>query len=61
MNRGDHRILVGLSIAVIAVSTFGWRLPPSPWLHSFLFVTDTLVGLALLTFALAQHSEDLDE
>lgn len=61
MNRADRRLLIALAVAVIALSVPGWKLPDARLLRTILFYADTLVGMALLTFALAIEPLDSEE
>jgi hypothetical protein len=56
----DRRVLIALAVAVIAVSTIGRRLTDANLLGRVLFAADTLLGMVLLTFALAVEPTDRD-
>ena len=58
MRRDERRFLIALSVAVIALSTVGWKLDDQTFLRTVLFYGDTAVGMALLAFALAIEPKD---
>jgi hypothetical protein len=58
MRRDERRFLIVLSVAVIALSTVGWKLDDQTFLRTVLFYGDTAVGMALLAFALAIEPKD---
>lgn len=58
MRRDERRFLIVLSVAVIALSTVGWKLDEQTFLRTVLFYGDTAVGMSLLAFALAIEPKD---
>ena len=61
MRQAERRFLIVLSVAVIAQSTVGWKLDDETFLRTVLFYADTVVGMALLAFALAIEPTDIGE
>ena len=61
MRRDERQFLIVLSVAVIALSTVGWKLDDQTFLRTVLFYGDTAVGMSLLAFALAFEPKDHGE